>query len=1103
MTCQESKRARIAITSMVLLSIAGTIGVLFASSLPNDSKGTSGSHALKVPAPRVANAPANSDQLGDSWPMFRGALNHTGVATTNASQGTSPTWTCKTGSYLYSSPAVLGGRLYIGGYDYNIYCLNATTGLQIWSYYTGNNIISSPAIANGRVFAGSEDDKLYCLNALTGTFIWSYSTASGIESSPAVWNGRVYVGSADDYLYCLNATTGSYLWSFKTGSSIYGSSPAIAGGYAYVGSYDDKFYCLNATTGSLKWSFTTGYAVFSSPAIANGRVYVGSYDDKIYCLNAATGAFIWSYTTGGCVESSPAVMNGRVYIGSQDSKLYCLDATTGALYWTYTTGGTIYSSSPVVTNGFVYEGSNDQRLYCLDATTGAFNWSFMTSGSIFSSPAVASGHVFFGSEDDYVYCLPLKVTKFIAISNPMSTSSWYTGASYYIDWYSAGCSAYMIINLYSGGYYYSTITSSASNIGYYYWTIPSGIHSGYYQIFIQDYYNSSIHMLSNSFYINGAPGYISITTPTSSSSWLSGSTYAIAWTSTGCSSYVTIQLYSSGSYYSTITSSASNGASSSYWWSIPSSIPSGYYQIYIRDYYNSESHAYSDSFYITGLSSSITISNPSASSSWSVGSSYYISWSSSGCSSYVTIQLYSGGSLYTTIGTGISNSGNYYWFIPSSIPTGYYQVCISDYYNSGIYAYSSSFYIGSSGSISISSPSASSSWSAGNSYYIDWSSSGCSSYVTIRLYSGSSFYTTIASSTSNSGYLYWTIPSSIPSGYYQVEIKDFYNSASSTQSNSFYISTARSTTTSVDPGTTSAVLLIVLGVSMSILIPTAAHRIRMKKPAVPPISPASSSSSQRNPSQPRNSPSPRNQQVPVSDILPRSAFVQQLVQSPPHPNIVPRQPMINATPNPVAAPPETGIHPGTPKWERLARFDISQYTASSDAPDSGTQVADGNVHDGIRIIQGGAKVGMMPAEATEIEHATEPPSPEVVQVEDIDAMESGDITNMEAPPVAEQIANLPGPEMAVLAVKQADLEKESPGQRPSAIVLTCPDCGTRVQAVTMNENLTYHCKKCKKAMEMEISCPSCFGKVTVGQDDFDASGKRASRCPVCFEPLGP
>jgi outer membrane protein assembly factor BamB len=384
--------------------------------------------------------------------MYHHDLTHTGYSTSTAPNTNQTLWNYTTGNSVYSSPAVSGGRVYVGSWDKKVYALNATTGAFIWSYTTGGTppyagVSSSPAVVGGRVYVGSLDKKVYCLNATTGVRIWNYTTGNSVYSSPAVSGGRVYVGSLDKKVYALNATTGAFIWSYTTGGTPpyagVSSSPAVADGRVYVGSWDKKVYALNATTGAFIWSYTTGDVVMCDPAVVGGRVYVGSDDNKTYALNATTGAFIWSYTTGNLVDSSPAVADGKVFVGSDDYKVYALNATTGARIWNYTTGYQV-SSSPAVADGKVFVGSLDHKVYALNATTGARIWSYTTSGEVGSSPAVVGGRVYVGSADHKVYVFGLALSVSISPSSvhmdvgqsKTFTSSVSGGASpYSYQWY--------------------------------------------------------------------------------------------------------------------------------------------------------------------------------------------------------------------------------------------------------------------------------------------------------------------------------------------------------------------------------------------------------------------------------------------------------------------------------------------------------------------------------------------------------------------------------------------------------------------------------------------------------------------------------------------
>ena len=312
-------------------------------------------------------------------------------------------WSYKTGDYVFSSPTVSGGVVYVGSDDNRLYALDASTGDLLWSYKTGDDVDSSPAVSGGVVYVGSDDNHLYALDASTGDLLWSYKTGDDVDSSPAVSGGVVYVGSDDNRLYALDASTGDLLWSYKTGDDVF-SSPTVSGGVVYVGSDDNHLYALDASIGDLLWSYKTGDYVFSSPTVSGGVVYVGSDDNRLYALDASTGDLLWRYKTGDDVFSSPTVSGGVVYVGSDDNRLYALDASTGDLLWRYETGDDVFSS-PAVSGGVVYVGSRDNRLYALDASTGDLLWRYETGNDVFSSPAVSGGFVYVGSDDNRLYAI--------------------------------------------------------------------------------------------------------------------------------------------------------------------------------------------------------------------------------------------------------------------------------------------------------------------------------------------------------------------------------------------------------------------------------------------------------------------------------------------------------------------------------------------------------------------------------------------------------------------------------------------------------------------------------------------------------------------------
>lgn len=267
----------------------------------------------------------------------------------------------------------------------SVTCLDARTGRIYWSYIVGQygppdkvgqyNVISSPAVVGGRVYIGAGDSYVYCFSAFTGSLIWNYSTNGAVDSSPAVCCGKVYVGSSDENVYCLDAGMGEFIWSKELNGSVW-CSPTVVNGRVYVGNRGDGVvYCLDAETGDLLWPYPESGSIgsiMSSPAVALGNVYIGteSPDGRLYCVDANTGAFRWKYnTTGDIHHSSPAVSREKVYIGSWGSDhddpgyTHCVNAITGEFIWKYPSAPHGYhSSSPTIAHCMVFT-AGDKFIY--------------------------------------------------------------------------------------------------------------------------------------------------------------------------------------------------------------------------------------------------------------------------------------------------------------------------------------------------------------------------------------------------------------------------------------------------------------------------------------------------------------------------------------------------------------------------------------------------------------------------------------------------------------------------------------------------------------------------------------------------------------------
>lgn len=187
---------------------------------------------------------------------------------------------------------------------------------------------------------------------------------------------------------------------------------------------------------------------------------------------------------------------------------------------------------------------------------------------------------------------------------------------------------------------------------------------------------------------------LTITSPTSMSTFVNGYNY-IYWTSSGDISYIIIDLYKDGYFLERISSTVYNDGS--YTWYIYTNeyTDSSYYQIKISDYYDSNIYDYSDYFTIECETETITITSPISTDTFSTGYNY-ITWTSTGDISYVTIELYKSGIFLEIIDSYEYNDGSYNWYLSTNdiySEGSYYQIKISDYNDNSIYDFSNYFTI--------------------------------------------------------------------------------------------------------------------------------------------------------------------------------------------------------------------------------------------------------------------------------------------------------------------------------------------------------------------------------------------------------------------------
>ena len=177
----------------------------------------------------------------------------------------------------WSSPAFLDGIVYTGSFDGNVYAMNASTGDFVWNYIngywnwetfynlgdqasywmnttTGSYIFSSPTIVDGKVYIGSFDGRFYALDAITGEKVFAPYFGAYISNTARIENETAYFNAWDlgnrGFIVTMNLTTGKIMGAFTITSDnlvVMASSPAIVDGMLYAGAGNGNLYAINTT----------------------------------------------------------------------------------------------------------------------------------------------------------------------------------------------------------------------------------------------------------------------------------------------------------------------------------------------------------------------------------------------------------------------------------------------------------------------------------------------------------------------------------------------------------------------------------------------------------------------------------------------------------------------------------------------------------------------------------------------------------------------------------------------------------------------------------------------------------------------------------------
>jgi outer membrane protein assembly factor BamB len=314
----------------------------------------------------------------DDWPQWRGPERNgiskeSGLLQGWPKEGPKLLWKITNAGSGYSTPAVVGERLYLLGNEGMdkefVEALSAKDGKQLWSTPLGKvgnptqrpnypAARSTPTVVGDVLFALSSDGDLACVDRETGKVKWHKSLRADFKGKPGEW--------------------------------AYSESPLVLGNLVIVtpGGADFTMVALNKTSGDLVWKCPVpggDAAAYSSAILADaaGREQCVQLVQKgLIGVDARTGEFLWRWSKPtskfNATIPTPVARGGTIYAaaagtGAGAVKLVAKEGgvTVEQLYFESKLPTSI--GGAIALGDYLY-GTTAQAMLCVEFATGKVKW---------------------------------------------------------------------------------------------------------------------------------------------------------------------------------------------------------------------------------------------------------------------------------------------------------------------------------------------------------------------------------------------------------------------------------------------------------------------------------------------------------------------------------------------------------------------------------------------------------------------------------------------------------------------------------------------------------------------------------------------------------
>jgi outer membrane protein assembly factor BamB len=264
-----------------------------------------------------------------------------------------PFFANKNGSWIRSTPACDGNRLYVAGMRDTLACLDVEDGSTVWrvdfmeqfgTKLPSFGCVCSPLVADGAVYmqAGAS---VVRMNADTGEIVWRAMAAQGgmadsAFSSPIIatlGGQRQLVVQTREELAGLDLETGAVLWQqpVKAYRGMNILTPVVHGDLIFTSTYGGRTLGFRVTRGEdgygveQVWQHKSqGY--MSTPVLVGNHVYHHLRSQRVMCVDVLTGEEHWTSDRSFGTYWSLVAHGDRLLALDESGELFLLKATPAA-----------------------------------------------------------------------------------------------------------------------------------------------------------------------------------------------------------------------------------------------------------------------------------------------------------------------------------------------------------------------------------------------------------------------------------------------------------------------------------------------------------------------------------------------------------------------------------------------------------------------------------------------------------------------------------------------------------------------------------------------------------------------------------------------------